>query len=352
MHITEAFLQSGASDRGGWSRDQLTLLGVDWPPPRGWKRALLGQCISDEDAEKFIALRRTSDGASGGQPTRTGSAAARRTYWLYLLELANGHFYVGMTHDVETRFKKHCRGAGAGWTARHRPLRILRCADTGLTLDADATRIEDELTLQTMEAFGRDRVRGGKYCALDQSEVDAALLSHGHWHRVERAALDRRHFEVEVNWSQALDQVLALALDYYASPGPSTRDALFSAMYGLTQYRFWHRDFDAALDNAFWDRNGILPVLLSFRENRPVASQVPDLFSVLAAAMTRTRRNGPPFHHLFLYGWTAFAPVTHPPQRARIERWARELTSERDRRYDEFTAVLLPPMRYLLRNTA
>ena len=25
---------------GGWTRDQLAVWGVDWPPPRGWKRWL------------------------------------------------------------------------------------------------------------------------------------------------------------------------------------------------------------------------------------------------------------------------------------------------------------------------
>jgi hypothetical protein len=57
-----------------------------------------------------------------------------------------------------------------------------------------------------------------------------------------------------------------------------------------------------------------------------------------------------PFHHLFLFGWTAFVPSATAMQAERIEQWLRALPVERDRRYDEFKAILLPQMRYLLRS--
>lgn len=140
-----------------------------------------------------------------------------------------------------------------------------------------------------------------------------------------------------------------LAVRYYESLTPSSRTDLFSALYGLTRYRFWHSDFDPGLEGAFWDEKGILPVLLSFRGNRPLASKCQDAYCVLAGAMGRERRNGPPFHHLFLLGWEAFVPPATAQQAARIEAWQRALPSERDHRYDEFTVILFPQMRYLLR---
>lgn len=349
MEITDEFLRSGASDRGGWSREQLHLLGVTWPAPKGWKRALLGQTIADDIAQQFMAIgraRKSSPEGGSGDPASHGTAGA---WQLYLLELENNNLYVGITRHVEKRFEQHRSGGGSQWTSQHKPLRILRYVDTGLTSESEATRIEDALTVQTMELFGRHRVRGGQYCMIDQRDIDAALVRHGHWERVERAALAHRSFDLQDSWDSALDNVLLRALKYYESPNADTRDVLFSALYTLTRYRFWHDDFDAALDSAYWDRAGILPVLLSFRDNRPVASQCQDVFSVLAAAMTRTRRNGPPFHHLFLHGWTAFAPSATEAQEARIAQWMGALPVERDRRYDEFTAVLLPRMRYLLR---
>lgn len=350
IRITEEFLCAGASARGGWTREQLRLLGVSWPLPKGWKHAIIGQVVDIAHAQEFLAIGqagRAHTRAESAKPTDGSNAA---TFWLYVLELANGNFYVGMTRNVDARFKKHLSGTGSHWTALHRPLRVLRCADTGLTSDSEAARIEDALTLQTMEQFGRHRVRGGQYCTLEQAEVDAALTRQGHWDRVARVDLSRRSYDLQDSWHAALEKILELALRYYESTSSSTRDELFEALYGLTRYRFWNCDFDAALDGAFWDENGILPVLLSFRENRPVASQCQDAFCVLGGAMTRKRRNGPPFHHLFLFGWTAFVPSATAAQNRKIEQWRHALPAERDRRYDEFTAVLLPQLRYLLRN--
>lgn len=109
-----------------------------------------------------------------------------------MLELANDNFCVGMTRDVQARLNKHRSGVGSQWTAQHQPPRVVRCSDTGLTSESEAARIEDALTVQTMERFGRKGVRGGQYCTLNQAEVDAALLRQGHWERLERAALNRR----------------------------------------------------------------------------------------------------------------------------------------------------------------
>jgi hypothetical protein len=220
---------------------------------------------------------------------------------------------------------------------------------TGLKYDGDAARVEDALTIQIMGHFGRQNVRGGKYCMLDQAEIDAALVRQGQWEIVERAAMSRRSFELQEQWDAALDNILVIALEYYQSPSLDLREKFFAAMYGLTQYRFWHSDFDAALDTTFWDEKGILPVLLSFRDDRPVASNCQDAFCVLGGAMSRTRRNGPPFHHIFLFAWTAFVPSCTTAQESRIDQWRRALSDERDRRYDDFTSILLPKMRYLLR---
>jgi hypothetical protein len=54
MVITEAFMQQGCSPKGGWSRKQLAAIGVSWPPPKGWKKKLIGTRITDEDANIFL----------------------------------------------------------------------------------------------------------------------------------------------------------------------------------------------------------------------------------------------------------------------------------------------------------
>ena len=158
---------------------------------------------------------------------------------------------------------------------------------------------------------------------LDQAEVDAVLIRLGQWELVERATLGQRSYELQDQWDAALDKILAMALQFYRSPTPESREDFFAAMYRLTQYRFWHSDFDAALDGAFWDEKGILPVLLSFREDRAVVTNCENAFCVLGGALMRTRRNGPPFHHLFLFGWTAFTPSCTAAQELKVEKWRR-----------------------------
>lgn len=63
MDITEDLIAAGTSERGGLSKRQLALLGVDWPPLSGWKKSIIGRSISDEDAEEFLRLaRRKAEG--------------------------------------------------------------------------------------------------------------------------------------------------------------------------------------------------------------------------------------------------------------------------------------------------
>lgn len=56
--ITEDLLSLGRSDAGGWTRAQLALLAVPWPPVKGWKEAVLGADIPDEVAAAFIAAKK------------------------------------------------------------------------------------------------------------------------------------------------------------------------------------------------------------------------------------------------------------------------------------------------------
>jgi len=39
--LTSADIERGKSPKGGWTRETLASWGVPWPPPKGWKDALL-----------------------------------------------------------------------------------------------------------------------------------------------------------------------------------------------------------------------------------------------------------------------------------------------------------------------
>jgi hypothetical protein len=54
--ITNDFIEAGMTPGGGWNRAQLAVIGVAWPPRRGWKRQSIGKEIDTETAQRFLDL--------------------------------------------------------------------------------------------------------------------------------------------------------------------------------------------------------------------------------------------------------------------------------------------------------
>jgi predicted GIY-YIG superfamily endonuclease len=46
-------------------------------------------------------------------------------FWTYMLECADGRFYVGHTDDLERRIAEHQSGSLGGYTARRRPVALV-----------------------------------------------------------------------------------------------------------------------------------------------------------------------------------------------------------------------------------
>ena len=44
--VNKDLLALAATARGGYTQTQLEAIGVTWPPPKGWKRAVVGRRIS------------------------------------------------------------------------------------------------------------------------------------------------------------------------------------------------------------------------------------------------------------------------------------------------------------------
>lgn len=57
MRVTERFLLDNTTPRGQWNAKQLAVLGIQWPPTKGWKQRVIGMEISDEEARRFAELR-------------------------------------------------------------------------------------------------------------------------------------------------------------------------------------------------------------------------------------------------------------------------------------------------------
>ena len=56
--ITEAWLIEHQSKTSAWTADQLAAIGIEWPPPRGWKHRVIGKPIIDQQKTRFeMAMR-------------------------------------------------------------------------------------------------------------------------------------------------------------------------------------------------------------------------------------------------------------------------------------------------------
>lgn len=67
--ITRELIDQGRTDRGGWTATQINLLGLTWPPAKGWMDRVVGKEISEEDAGRFLLI---------GQQMRASAPMPRR----------------------------------------------------------------------------------------------------------------------------------------------------------------------------------------------------------------------------------------------------------------------------------
>lgn len=350
--VTVELIAAGASPGGGYTREQLAVLGVDWPPPKGWKARVIGQPISEDDAGKFVNLRKTT--STNKSPVNWCGHTRQVEILLYVLELEHSCFYVGLTSDVDHRIAQHLNGEGAEWTKIHRPTRLLYVINTGTTDGREAELLENEITVELMIRHGIDYVRGGHFCYLEKAIVEHHLYQKGAWERIVKAKYDKEQLDTEKGWAEALDDVLGEALAYYDAGAPlDQREAVFAAICRLSRYCYWHSDYSPALNREFWDVKGVLPVLLSFKLGRPVGSKLAGPFDILAAALNRGRNGTHPLRRLFLLAWQAYTPTITDRQAATLSRFMTYLDAEIgfDGKYDAFVAVLFPETRHLFRES-
>ena len=96
-------------------------------------------------------------------------------FHLYVLALEAGKYYVGISRNVKKRFDAHQRGEGAEWTKLYKPLKVIQDIQMAYCSYSKVKPYEDGKTIELMKQYGRDNVRGGIYCAVDQDIVDSFL---------------------------------------------------------------------------------------------------------------------------------------------------------------------------------
>jgi hypothetical protein len=55
--VTNEWLYNNRTANGGYTKDQLRSIGVEWPPLRGWKWRTIGKHITPQNKEKFESYR-------------------------------------------------------------------------------------------------------------------------------------------------------------------------------------------------------------------------------------------------------------------------------------------------------
>ena len=82
--------------------------------------------------------------------------------WMYILQCADGSYYVGSTVDLERRLREHNEGKGAKYTARRRPVKLVYSAEFPDVAQAYAV----EKQVQGWSRAKREALIRGDYEAL------------------------------------------------------------------------------------------------------------------------------------------------------------------------------------------
>ena len=81
---------------------------------------------------------------------------------IYILRLSDNKYYVGKTTDnIQKVYWDHLTYAKCKWTEKYKPLSILD------SFQSNAIFIEDTVTIQYMNIYGIENVRGGSYCNFE-----------------------------------------------------------------------------------------------------------------------------------------------------------------------------------------
>jgi len=76
---------------------------------------------------------------------------------IYILKLENNKYYVGKSNYLDTRAAAHINGSASSWTKKYKPISVEQIISNASPYD------EDKYTIEYMDKYGIDNVRGGIY---------------------------------------------------------------------------------------------------------------------------------------------------------------------------------------------
>lgn len=97
----------------------------------------------------------------------TDSSYFKKPFYVYVLRLENDCWYVGISRDVEKRYKKHKKGNGSKWTKKHKPIEIVEKRLTEALVESEASIVEDQVTIEYALKYCAEKVRGGGYSQVE-----------------------------------------------------------------------------------------------------------------------------------------------------------------------------------------
>lgn len=84
--------------------------------------------------------------------------------YIYVLKLVEERYYVGRTGNILRRIKEHFSSEGAVYTKKYKPLKVIEVQE-------ETSRDDERLkTLEIMEKYGWEKVRGACWCCLEIKE--------------------------------------------------------------------------------------------------------------------------------------------------------------------------------------
>lgn len=88
--------------------------------------------------------------------------------YIYAIKLEQGKYYIGKTSNPQFRLQSHFYSNGSKWTKIYKPIKVLEIKSNCDDYD------EDKITMQYMDKYGINNVRGGSFVSvnLDKSTLD------------------------------------------------------------------------------------------------------------------------------------------------------------------------------------
>tara|TARA_Y100000389_G_C17369980_1_gene468464 strand:+ start:115 stop:996 length:882 start_codon:yes stop_codon:yes gene_type:complete len=90
--------------------------------------------------------------------------------FIYILELVNNKYYIGSSKNPNKRINRHCNKRGSVWTKINKPIKTIDIIKEKSKFD------EDFITIQYMEKYGIENVRGGTFSQITLKEEEINII--------------------------------------------------------------------------------------------------------------------------------------------------------------------------------